>query len=69
MLFDRETWKTHILTPSAAMVYEAILTHGNCGSICKAEIIKLLEDDFGFDTDTTEIRRLLSMLKNLGLLH
>lgn len=70
VIFDHRTWKTHILTPAALVVYETLqeanADHG--GALSSHEACVLLEKDLDLDTNTPTIQQLLRMLKHLGLI-
>lgn len=68
ILFDEATWRTHILTAPAAVVYEALVEHGGGGPVALAEARNLLRDALGLDPDAPEMGRLLGSLTSLGVI-
>lgn len=66
VLFDEDTWQTHILNSAAAAVYEALMEEFGGGPAANADVTHLLED-MGLDPDAQHTRDLLSMLDRLGL--
>ena len=68
ILFDEHTWKTHVLNPAAAAIYEALQEHAQAKPVPSSETFKLVLDELGLNPDTQEIRELLPVLKGLGVL-
>jgi len=70
IIFDHRTWKTHILTPAAVVVYDALqeanANHG--GALSNQDACALLEQDLDLDINTPASQQLLRMLKHLGII-
>jgi hypothetical protein len=66
-LFDEHTWKTHILNPAAAAVYEALMEESGGKPVSTADATLLLRGGLGLDPDSEDTRKLLSMLQRLGV--
>lgn len=68
VLFNENTWKTHILTPSAAAIYETLMEYSPDGHIPEAEAVAFLRAEFALDMDSEAMRRLLIMLRHLRVI-
>lgn len=68
VLFNPRTWNTHILTPAAAIIYDALKEQSTGEAIPASDAIAFLTSELGVDTDSEEIRRLLGMLRHLGVI-
>lgn len=68
VLFNRRTWKTHILTPPAAIIYEALAEQSEGGAIPTQRAIEFLQRELSVDTDSNEIQQLLTMLQRLRVI-
>lgn len=68
ILFDETTWKTHILTTTAAIVYEALIEQSDEHALRMDEAKALLRNALGLDPDNPDITQLLVMLKKLGVI-
>ena len=68
VLFDERTWKTHVLNPAAAAIYEALQEHSQGKPAPSSETFQLVLDELGLKADTQEIRELLPALKRLGVI-
>jgi len=67
ILFDAHSWKTHVLNPAAAAVYETLLEHSQDAPYPVSETLHILQNELGLDPDTPEIQELLTRLKRLGI--
>ena len=67
ILFDENTWKTSILNPAAAVIYEALIDEYGGRPIAIADAIHLIDTALGLDPDSQNTRELLSTLQRLGL--
>jgi PqqD family protein of HPr-rel-A system len=67
--FDPRSWQTHILTPAAAVIFEALgeIADGE-RPLPLARALELLRDDLEVDTDSPEIRQVLRSLQEMGML-
>lgn len=70
VIFDHRTWKTHILTPAALIIYETLreAKTDDGGALSSQEACALLEQDLDLDINTPTIQQLLRMLKHLGII-
>ncbi|MCG5517322.1 MULTISPECIES: HPr-rel-A system PqqD family peptide chaperone [unclassified Ectothiorhodospira] len=68
ILFNETTWKTHILTASAAIVYETLIEHGGGNAVTATEARDALRNVLDLDPDTPDITQLLAMLETLGVI-
>ncbi|MEA3642973.1 MAG: HPr-rel-A system PqqD family peptide chaperone [Lamprobacter sp.] len=67
VLFDKTTWKTHILTASAALVYETLIESNSGQAASKEEIYRILQNQLQLNPSAPEATRLLAMLNMLGI--
>ena len=67
VLFNEHTWRTHVLTPAAALIYTALLETSNGHPIAKDAALQVLEQELDVNPEAPEIRRLLNMLEHLGV--
>lgn len=68
ILFDETSWKTHILTASAALVYETIIDTSDGQAISKDEAYSIMQDQLQLKSNAAEAAQLLAMLKMLGVI-
>ncbi|MEA3639837.1 MAG: hypothetical protein VBE63_07820 [Lamprobacter sp.] len=68
ILFDEATWKTHILTASAALIYETLIEQSGGNAVTMTDARDLLRDALDFDPDSPDSIQLLAMLKTLGVI-
>ncbi|MEF8755780.1 MAG: HPr-rel-A system PqqD family peptide chaperone [Accumulibacter sp.] len=67
--FDQESWQTHILTPAATIIFEALSEIGDGEQPLPLEpALRFLRDELEVDTDTDEIRQVLRSLQEMGML-
>ena len=67
VLFNEHTWRTHVLTPAAALIYTALLETSNGEAVAKNTALQVLEQELDVNPEAPEIRRLLNMLEHLGV--
>ena len=67
VLFNEITWRTHILTPAAAIMLDALLEHSGGEPLPMEQAISFLSSDLGVDPELVETREFLAMLKHLGI--
>jgi PqqD family protein of HPr-rel-A system len=67
--FDQRNWQTHVLTPAAAVIFEA-LSESSDGKqpLPLSQALRLLRDELEVDTDSNEIRQVLRSLQEMGML-
>ncbi|MFP4062089.1 MAG: HPr-rel-A system PqqD family peptide chaperone [Halochromatium sp.] len=68
ILFDETTWKTHILTASAALIYETLIEQSGGDAVTMADARDGLRDALDLDPDSPDSIQLLAMLKTLGVI-
>lgn len=68
VLFNERTWNTHILTPAAAIIYEALVEQANDAPIPLEQAIRFLKAELDLDPSAPEIQKLLMMFRRLKLL-
>lgn len=67
VLFNHHTWQTHILTPAAAIMLEALLEHFGHEPVATRQALDFFSSELGVDTDLRETAEFLVMLKRLGV--
>lgn len=68
VLFNRRSWKTHILTPAAAIIYEALSEQSKDNPIPSEQAITFLRGELDIDPTSPEIKQLLAMLRQLRVI-
>ena len=67
-VFDSKSWQTHILTPAAAIIFEALAEISDGGPVPQAQAFELLRDELDVDIDTPEMKEVLRSLEEMGIL-
>lgn len=69
VVFNHCTWNTHILTPAATIIYEAVdeIRPADGSPVPRAAALALLQQDLDIDTETPSIHQLLRILRHLGV--
>ena len=67
VLFNEITWRTHILTPAAAIMLDALLEHSGGEPLPMQQATSFLKSDLGVDPELDETREFLAMLKHFGI--
>ena len=65
-LFDSLTWETHILTPTAAIMYAALAEHFSAAPPSFSAAEDFLRGPLDVATDTPEVQRFLHFLRKVG---
>ena len=68
VLFNERTWKTHILTPAAAIIYEALTEQSEGVPMPAEQAITFLKKELDVDPTSPEIKQLLAMLRQLRVI-
>jgi PqqD family protein of HPr-rel-A system len=68
VVFSVASWETHLLTPSAAVIFEVLLEHADSGPLEMSCAEEVLSADLGLNGATPEIRKVLGMLQEIGLI-
>ncbi|MCM8611836.1 HPr-rel-A system PqqD family peptide chaperone [Accumulibacter sp.] len=67
--FDQKNWQTHILTPAATIIFEALSEIGDGQQPLPLDrALRFLRDELELDTDTDELRQVLRSLQEMGML-
>ncbi|MCP5249798.1 MAG: hypothetical protein H6942_14895 [Candidatus Accumulibacter sp.] len=67
-VFDSRNWQTRILSPAAAVIFEALSEAGGGSPLPRSEALALLRNELEVDTDTAEMREVLRSLREMGML-
>lgn len=67
-VFNSSDWQTHILTPSAAIIFEALAEIRDGASVPQHRALALLHDELEVDTNTPEMQQVLRSLREMGML-
>jgi len=67
-VFDPASWQTHILTPAAAIIFEALAEIGAGSPVPQEQALRVLHDDLEVDTETPEMQQVLRSLQEMGIL-
>ncbi len=68
VVFDSKTWQTHILTPAAAIIFEALAEINEGEPVPQAQALDFLRDELDVDIDTPEMKEVLRSLEEMGIL-
>lgn len=68
VVFDAVTWQTHLLPPAAAVVADLIDELAQDGPLSSERLSRALREELDLDSDTPEIRELLRMFSEIGML-
>jgi PqqD family protein of HPr-rel-A system len=68
VVFDRSTWETHLLPPTAAVVADVAEELSAQGPVSVERLRGELRAEFDLDCDTPEMRQLLRMMDEIGML-
>ncbi len=68
VVFDSKTWQTHILTPAAAIIFEALAEINEGEPVPQAQALGFLRDELDVDIDTPEMKEVLRSLEEMGIL-
>ena len=69
VVFDRRDWQTHVLTPPAAVIFEALgeLRIGET-PVPRKQALDFLRNELEVDPDTPEMHQVLRSLQEMGML-
>jgi len=67
-VFDSASWQTHILTPAAAIIFEALAEINEGRLVPQAQALDFLRDELDVDIDTPEMKEVLRSLEERGIL-
>ena len=68
-VFDPANWRTHVLTPAAAIICEALTEVGaEEGTLLRSRALDFLRDELELDTETPEMQQVLRSLQEMGML-
>lgn len=68
VLFNPRTWQTHVLPPAAAVVAEVIVERSPERPLTMASAGAAIREELELDPQKPEIRALLQMLCEIGML-
>ncbi|MEF8712950.1 MAG: HPr-rel-A system PqqD family peptide chaperone [Accumulibacter sp.] len=68
VVFDSKSWQTHILTPAAAIIFEALAEINEGEPVPQAQALDFLRDELDVDIDTPEMKEVLRSLEEMGIL-
>ncbi|NLF54575.1 MAG: HPr-rel-A system PqqD family peptide chaperone [Thauera phenolivorans] len=68
VVFDPLSWETHVLPPAAAVVAEIAEELSAEGPVSAEVLRRQLREEFQLDCDTPEMRQLLRMMGDIGML-
>lgn len=68
-VFDPASWRTHVLTPAAAIIFEALTEVGaENETLSRSRALGFLRDELEVDTETPEMQQVLRSLQEMGML-
>ena len=68
VVFDFRSWQTHLLPPAAAVIADVADELASSGSVTVERLSAALRDELELECDTPEMRELLRMLTEIGIL-
>jgi PqqD family protein of HPr-rel-A system len=67
VVFDAATWQTHVLTPAAALICEALLESPMDKPLPRGAAERILVRDLDVDPAAPDVRQVLAMLSDLDV--
>jgi len=68
VVFDSESWESHLLPPSATVIAD-IIAELSDGSFVSSKLLKqVLRDEYELDPESNAIGDFLGMLREIGML-
>lgn len=68
VIFDEATWQTHVLPPAGAVVVDLADELSDSGPVSVDRLSAALREELELDPEAPEIRELMRMLIEIGLL-
>ena len=69
LVFDSESWESHILPPAATVIADIISELSDSGTPVPLMVLKqVLRDEYGMDPDSPVIGDFFGMLGEIGML-
>lgn len=68
VIFDSESWESHLLPPSAAVIADIIAELSDGSPISSRLLKQVLRDEYELDPESTAIGDFLGMLREIGML-
>ena len=69
VIFDSESWESHLLPPSAAVIADIAMELSDNGAAVPIALLKqVLRDEYELDPDAGSISDFFGMLREIGML-
>ncbi|PKO89803.1 MAG: hypothetical protein CVU16_11380 [Betaproteobacteria bacterium HGW-Betaproteobacteria-10] len=68
VVFDSESWESHLLPPSATVIADIIAELSDGGPVSSMRLKQVLRDEYELDPDSSAIGDFLGMLNEIGML-
>lgn len=68
ILFDMVTWQTHLLTPAAAVIVEALIEHAGVDVLDRDAARAVLTTELGVAVHSPEVEQIFDLLADLDVI-
>ncbi|MEO8411928.1 MAG: HPr-rel-A system PqqD family peptide chaperone [Propionivibrio sp.] len=69
VIFDSESWESHLLPPSAAVIADIVTELSDDGAAVPISLLKqVLRDEYDLDPDAGSMNDFFGMLTEIGML-
>lgn len=69
VIFDSESWESHLLPPSATVIVDIIAELSDGAPVSSMVLKQVLRDDYELDPNSSAITDFLGMLQEIGMLN
>ena len=68
VIFDSESWESHMLPPSATVIADIIEELSDSAPVSSMLLRQVLRDEYELDPESNSISNFLGMLREIGML-
>ncbi len=68
VVFDSESWESHLLPPSATVIADIISELSDGGPVSSMALKQVLRDEYDLDPESSAIVDFLGILREIGML-
>lgn len=69
VIFDSESWESHLLPPSATVIVDIIAELSDGAPVSSMVLKQVLRDEYDLDPDSSAITDFFGMLREIGMLN
>lgn len=69
VIFDSESWESHLLPPSATIIADIIAELSDDAPVSSMVLKEVLRNDYELDPNSSAITDFLGMLREIGMLN